>query len=110
MTSAHVFWLAFGAGSVISLLDYASLRSIPKIERPATFTDPPYLAKFFGHPVVGGFLAAVLNQQGDGLSPLMVLIVGAAAPSIWQALVRAGPGMVGALLGGFSGSGTKEGQ
>ena len=99
MTGTEAFLYAAGAGLVISVLDYASLHSIPKIERPPTFSDLPYLFKFFGHPVIGGFLSYVLNLQLEEFSYVMALITGAAAPSLWHALVRAGPGMLRLLLG-----------
>lgn len=94
MSGFEAFVYAALAGLVISLLDYASLHRVPKIQRPATFTDGPYLVKFFGHPLIGGFLALVLVQTMSTFNPLIAVIVGAGAPSIWRALMRSGVGML----------------
>ncbi len=102
MTGLAAFGYALAAGFVISVLDFAALTGTPKIDRPATFTDPAYLSKFFGHPVIGGFLGFVLYSSIDQFTPVMAAIAGAAAPSLWRALARAGPGMFRGVIQEFS--------
>ncbi len=99
MTWFQAFLYALGAGFAISILDYTSLSRIPKIRRPATFTDPPYLLKFFGHPFIGGFLSVALHQSVSNYTPIVAVAVGAAAPSIWRALMRSGAGMLRQFIG-----------
>ena len=102
MTGLEAFGYALGGGLVISLLDYAALTRTPEVDRPATFTDPAYLTKFFGHPMIGGFLGFVLNSSIDGFTPVMAAIAGASAPSVWRALARAGLGMLRGVIQEFS--------
>lgn len=82
----------------ISILDYAALATVPKRERRVSFTDAAYLFKFFGHPLIGGFLAAALDQSRSDMTPLTAVIVGAAAPAIWRTVVRSGAGIAKVLL------------
>jgi hypothetical protein len=90
MSIAEAFAWAFAGGIAVGLLDYASLSSIPPSKRPATFSDPPYLVKFFGHPVIGGLIAAAFRQSTACFTPTLAFVSGAAAPSIVRALVLSG--------------------
>lgn len=90
MSIAEAFAWAFAGGIAVSLLDYASLASVPPSKRPATFSDPPYLVKFFGHPFIGGIVGAVFQQSSACFSPTLAFVAGAAAPSIVRALVLSG--------------------
>ena len=102
MTGLEAFAYALGGGFAISLLDFAALTRTPEIDRPATFTDRAYLAKFFGHPVIGGFLGFVLNSSIDELTPVIAAIAGASAPSVWRAFARTGLGMLRGVIQEFS--------
>lgn len=90
MTAAEAFAWALAGGLAVSILDYASLAGVAPAKRPATFTDPPYLAKFFGHPLIGGVVAAVFQRSTDCFSPTLAFVAGAAAPSIVRTLVLTG--------------------
>ena len=90
MTVLTVLLWATGAGFAISLLDYAALAAVPKRLRRASFRDAAYLAKFFGHPFIGGFLATAYAGSDATLTPLTAVIIGAAAPGIWRTIVRSG--------------------
>jgi hypothetical protein len=98
MSTLAAFLWATGAGFAISILDYAALAAVPRRFRRASFTDLPYLFKFFGHPLIGGFLATAYVQGRSETTPWTVVIIGAAAPSIWRTLVRSGSGMAKVLL------------
>ena len=98
MTEGEAVFYAIGAGLAVSILDYAALHRTPPIQRPATFTDPPYLFKFFGHPLIGGLLARALYGSGRLDSPLVAVIVGAAAPPIVRTMVRSGAEIARVLL------------
>ena len=98
MSMVAVFLWATGAGFAISLLDYAALATVPKRLRRVSFTDPAYLVKFFGHPLIGGFLATAYAQSTVGVTPLTVVVIGAAAPTIWRTLVKSGAGIAEVLL------------
>ncbi|MBI4888379.1 MAG: hypothetical protein HY824_14890 [Acidobacteria bacterium] len=82
------FLVGAGAGLAISILDYAALANVPKRERRVSFSDPAYLCKFFGHPVIGGFLAAIVAPSRPAMTALEAGFVGAAAPMLWRVIVR----------------------
>ena len=92
------FLWATGAGFAISILDYAALSNVPKRQRRVSFTDSAYLFKFFGHPLIGGFLATVYVQSRADASLLTVVMIGAAAPTIWRTIARSGSGIAKVLL------------
>ena len=98
MTTLTAFLWATGAGFAISVLEYAALATVPRRQRRASFTDPAYLFKFFGHPLIGGFLATAYVQGRTDSAVMTVVIIGAAAPSIWRTLVRSGSGIAKVLL------------
>jgi hypothetical protein len=98
MTAIAAFGWAFAGGLAVSILDYASLAGIAPAKRPATFSDPPYLAKFFGHPLIGGIVSAVFQQSTACFTPTLAFVAGAAAPSIVKTLVLSGAGLARAIF------------
>lgn len=98
MTAFGAFGWALGGGLAVSILDYAALAGIAPAKRPATFSDPPYLAKFFGHPLIGGVVAAVFQQSTDCFTPTLAFVAGAAAPSIVSTLVLSGASIARAVF------------
>jgi hypothetical protein len=87
-----------GAGLAISVLDYAALANVPQRQRRVSFGDPAYLFKFFGHPVIGAFLASGYAQSQAVVTPMLPILIGAAAPTIWRSIARAGRGMAKVVL------------
>jgi len=87
------FLWATAAGFAISVLDYSALAGVPRRRRRVDFSDPAYLLKFAGHPLIGGFLAAAYAASRSDASPLTAAILGAAAPGIWRTVVRSGAAM-----------------
>lgn len=104
MTTCAAVLYAIGAGLVISVLDYTALVTVPKKQRLATFSDRPYLVKFFGHPLIGGFLAFVIVGSGIELTPITASVAGAGGPQIWRALLRSSVGIAKTLLKELSGA------
>ena len=98
LSSLAVFLWSGGAGLTISVLDYAALANIPKRQRRVSFTDPAYLFKFFGHPIIGAFLASGYAQSQPVMTPMMPIVIGAAAPTIWRTIARAGRSVAKVLL------------
>lgn len=80
-------WSA-GGGLAISILDYAALHRVPKRQRRASFADPAYLLKFFGHPLIGGFVGWAAIVTDPTYAPLTMIAFGAGAPSLLRAFVR----------------------
>jgi hypothetical protein len=58
------------------------LANTPRVERPATFSDPLYVLQFIGLPLLGGGLAYTYHASGTILSPILALNIGASAPLI----------------------------
>ena len=96
-------WVAFrwaaAAGLAVSVLDYAALAGLPRRQRRFDLTDPAYLLKFFGHPLAGGLLASAYASSQPEATPLVAVILGAAAPGIWRTIVRSGSAIARLLLG-----------
>ena len=99
MSAFAAFLWATGAGFAISVLDYSALAGLPRRQRRVDFSDPAYLLKFFGHPLIGGFLAAAYAASRADATPLVAAILGAAAPGIWRTIVRSGAAVAKLLLG-----------
>ena len=99
-------WIAFcwavAAGLAVSILDYAAMAELPRRQRRFDLTDPAYLLKFLGHPLAGGLLAAAYAASRPDATPLVAVIVGAAAPGIWRTIVRSGAAIARLLLGRLS--------
>ena len=68
-------------------------------QRRFDLTDPAYLLKFLGHPLAGGLLAAAYAASRPDATPLVAVILGAAAPGIWRTIVRSGAAIARVLLG-----------
>jgi hypothetical protein len=95
------FLWAAAAGLAISVLDYAAMADLPRHQRRFDLSDPAYLLKFFGHPLAGGLLAAAYTASRPGATPLIAVILGAAAPGIWRTIVRSGAAVARLLLEQF---------
>lgn len=98
LTALAVFLWSLGAGFAISVLDHAALANVPKRQRRVSFSDLPYLLKFFGHPFIGAFLASAYAQAEPAVSPLMPIVIGAAAPTIWRTIARSGRAIAKTML------------
>jgi hypothetical protein len=98
MSSVAAFLWATAGGFAISVLDYSALAAVPRRQRRVSFTDPAYLLKFMGHPLIGGLLAASYAASRADATPLTVVILGAAAPGIWRTFVRSASAIARLLL------------
>ena len=98
MSTLAAFVWATAAGFAISILDYSALASVPRRQRHVSFTDPAFLLKFIGHPLIGGLLAAAYTESRADATPLTAVILGAAAPGIWRTIVRSGAAIARLLL------------
>jgi hypothetical protein len=99
MRGPEAFLWALLAGLAVSVLDYAALAGTPRRQRRFDLTDPAYLLKFIGHPLAGGLLAAAYAESRQDATPLVAVILGAAAPGIWRTMVRSAV-VIGRLLVG----------
>ena len=99
-------WAAFrwaaAAGLAVSVLDYAAMAGLPRRQRRFDLADPAYLLKFLGHPLAGGLLAAAYAASRPDATPLVAVILGAAAPGIWRTIVRSGSAIARLLIGRLS--------
>ena len=100
MSNLDAFLWAVLAGFAVSVLNYAALAGTPRRQRRVDFTDPAYLLKFIGHPLAGGLLAAAYAASRRDATPLVAVILGAAAPGIWRTIVRSAV-VLGRLLVGY---------
>ena len=98
MSTLAAFVWATAAGFAISILDYSALAGLPRRQRRVSFTDPAFLLKFIGHPLIGGLLAAAYTESRADATPLTAVILGAAAPGIWRTIVRSGAAIARLLL------------
>ena len=98
MSTLAAFVWATAAGFAISILDYSALASVPRRQRRVSFTDPAFLLKFIGHPLIGGLLATAYAASWADATPMTVVILGAAAPAIWRTFVRSGAAIARLLL------------
>ena len=99
MNATAAFFWAAAAGLAISVLDHAAMAGLPRHQRRFDLTDPAYLLKVFGHPLAGGLLAAAYAASRPDATPLVAVILGAAAPGIWRTIVRSGAALARLLLG-----------
>jgi hypothetical protein len=99
MSGFEAFLWASLAGLAISVLDHAALSGIPRRQRRLDFKDPAYLLKLIGHPLAGGILAAAYAESRQDATPLVAVVLGAAAPGIWRTIVRSAV-VIGRLLVG----------
>lgn len=98
MSAPVAFLWATAAGLAISVLDYAAMAGLPRRQRRFDLTDPAYLLKFLGHPLAGGLLASAYAASRPDATPLIAVILGAAAPGIWRTIVRSAAGIARFLL------------
>ena len=102
MSGMEAFLWATAAGLAVSVLDCAAMAALPKRRRRIDLTDPAYLLKFLGHPLVGGLLAAAYAGSRPDATPLVAAVLGAAAPGIWRTIVRSGAAIGRLLVGQLS--------
>ena len=105
MSAFTAFLWATAAGFAISVLDYTARAGVPRRQRRVDLSDPAYLLKFFGHPLIGGFLASAYAASRADATPLAAAILGAAAPGIWRTIVRSGATIAKLLLGHLADAG-----
>lgn len=91
MTGLEAFGYGTLGGFLLNVLALAELATVPKIERPPTFSDPLWVFKFLAIPAVGGALTLVYQQDGVLLRPFLAVNVGLTAPAIIKALGAAAP-------------------
>lgn len=95
MTGTEAFLFGTLGGLLINVVRLAELASLPRIERPPTFSDPLWAFQFFALPVVGGVLAGVYQADGAALKPLLAMNIGVSAPLILKTLAAAVPKQTG---------------
>ncbi len=96
MTPLAAFMYGTLGGVLINVVRLAELATVPRIERPPTFSDPLWVVfQFIALPLVGGVLAFLYHQDGAALKPLLAMNIGVSAPLILKALVGAAPRDVG---------------
>ena len=95
MTSLAAFGFGTLGGVLINVVRLAELASLPRIERPPTFSDPLWVFNFFALPLVGGVLAFTYCEDGTSLKPLLAMNIGVSAPLILKTLAAAVPRDVG---------------
>jgi membrane associated rhomboid family serine protease len=76
------FWFGMFGGLAVNVLRLAELSNTPRVERPATFSDPLYVVQFLFLPLLGGGLAYTYHASGTILSPILAVNIGASAPLI----------------------------
>lgn len=95
MTPLAAFIYGTLGGVLINVVRLAELASVPRIERPPTFSDPLWVFQFVALPLVGGVLAFTYHQDGAALKPLLAMNIGLSAPLILKTLAAAVPKDVG---------------
>jgi hypothetical protein len=91
MTSLAAFAYGTLGGVLINVVRLAELASVPRIERPPTFSDPLWVFNFLALPLVGGVLAFAYHQDGAALKPLLAMNIGLSAPLILKTLAAVVP-------------------
>jgi hypothetical protein len=91
MTSLAAFVYGTLGGVLINIVRLAELASVPRIERPPTFSDPLWVFNFLALPLVGGVLAFTYHQDGATLKPLLAMNIGLSAPLILKTLAAVVP-------------------
>jgi len=91
MTEGMAFLFGTLGGLLINIVRLAEYASIPKIERPPTFSDPYWIFQFVALPLVGGVLSFVYQAEGVALKPLLAMNIGVSAPLILKTFATAVP-------------------
>ena len=78
-------------GLLVNVVRLGELSTLPRIERPPTFSDPLWVFQFFALPIVGGVLTFVYQADGVILRPLLAMNIGVSAPLILKTLAAAVP-------------------
>ena len=103
MSGTSAFFWAAAAGMAISVLDYAAMAGLPRRQRRFDLTDPAYLLKVIGHPLAGGLLAAAYAASQPDATPIVAVILGAAAPGVWRTIAQSGAAIARRLLSPYRG-------
>ena len=91
MTESGAFLFGTLGGLLINVVRLAELATLPRIERPPTFSDPLWVFQFLALPIVGGVLAFVYQADGVVLKPMLAMNIGVSAPLILKTLAAAVP-------------------
>ncbi len=85
-----ILWGLFG-GFAMRVFLLLELASVPRPQRPATFSDPLYFLQFLFVPLIGAGLAYAYQSSGTVLSPILAINIGASAPAIFRSLASTIP-------------------
>ncbi len=91
MTLLAAFAYGTLGGVLINVVRLAELVTVPRIERPPTFSDPLWVFNFLALPLVGGVLTFAYHQDGAALKPLLAMNIGISAPLILKTLAAVVP-------------------
>jgi hypothetical protein len=91
MTTYEVLIFAFCGGLAVNVLRLCELQTIPRAERPATFSDPLYVLQFVFLPLAGAGLAYMYQRSGTNLNAILAVNIGASTPLILKSLASAAP-------------------
>lgn len=91
MTALAAFGYGFLGAFLLGILRLGEMASIPKIQRPATFSDWVWVVQFLGLPLVGGAVAWLYCVDGTALKPLLTVHIGVSAPLILKAMAAVVP-------------------
>ena len=91
MSPAMAFVYGFIGAFLLNLVRLAELAQIPKLDRPATFSDGLWIFQFLALPFVGGVLAWIYQNDGVELRPLIAMNLGLSAPLMLKAMAAAAP-------------------
>jgi hypothetical protein len=91
MTSLAAFAYGTLGGVLVKIVGLAELASVPRIERPPTFSDPLWVFNFCALPLVGGILTYAYHEDGAVLKPLLAMNIGLSAPLILKTLAAVVP-------------------
>ncbi len=91
MTGLAAFGYGFLGAFLLGILRLTEMASIPKIQRPPTFSDWVWVVQFIGLPVVGGAVAWLYCVDGIALKPVLTVHIGLSGPLILKALAAVVP-------------------
>lgn len=91
MTELAAFGYGFLGAFLLGILRLGEMASIPKLQRPPTFSDWVWIVQFVGLPLVGGAVAWLYCVDGTMLKPLLTVHIGLSAPLILKAMAAVVP-------------------